>query len=61
MKIKELSQKSKKELNSLLVENRKKVSRLRFDLASKKIKNVRQVRELRRDIARIITLLKQSE
>ena len=57
MKIKELAQKNKKELSNLLIENRKKVSRLRFDLASKKIKNVRQVRELKRDIVRILTIL----
>ncbi len=61
MKIKELRQKSKKELSNLLKENRRKVGQLQFDLASKKLKNVRQVRELRRDIARILTLLNIEE
>ncbi len=61
MKIKELRQKSKKELSDLLKENRRKVGQLQFDLASKKLKNVRQVRELRRDIARTITILKEKD
>ena len=61
MKIKELRQKSKKELSDLLKENRRKVGQLQFDLASKKLKNVRQVRELRKDIARTITILKEKD
>lgn len=61
MKIKELRQKNKKELKDLLVQNRKKVGQLRFDLSSKKLKNVREIRGFKRDIARIITLLKQLE
>jgi len=60
MKIKELNQKTKKELNDLLIENRHKLGQLRFDLASKKLKNIREVRKLRRDVARIITILKQN-
>lgn len=58
MKIKELRQKTEKELNDLLNENRFKLGQFRFDLASKKIKNVGQIKELRRDIARILTILK---
>jgi len=60
MKVKELNQKTKKELNNLLVENRHKLGQLRFDLASKKLKNIREIRGLRRDVARIITILKQN-
>jgi len=60
MKIKELNQKTKKELNDLLIENRHKLGQLRFDLASKKLKNIREVRKLRRNVARIITILKQN-
>ena len=61
MKIKELRQKNKKELNDLLAESRKKVSQLRFDVASKKLKNVSQIKETRKSIARIITLIKGKE
>jgi len=60
MKVKELKQKTKKELNDILVENRRKLGQLRFDLASKKLKNIREIRGLRRDVARIITILKQN-
>lgn len=60
MKTKELNQKTKKELNDLLIESRRKLGQLRFDLASKKLKNIREIRGLRRDVARIITILKQN-
>lgn len=56
MKIKELRQKTVKELKELLEEDRHKLGQLKFALASKKLKNHREIRELRRDIARILTL-----
>jgi len=58
MKIKELRQKTERELMDLLQENRHKLGRLRFELTSKKLKNVREIRDLRRDIARILTIKK---
>jgi large subunit ribosomal protein L29 len=61
MKIKELRQKTEKELNDLLIENRNKIGQLKFDLSSKKLKNVREIRELRKEIAKILTLLKEKE
>ncbi|MAF20749.1 MAG: 50S ribosomal protein L29 [Parcubacteria group bacterium] len=59
MKIKELRQKTERELNDLLTEYQYKSGQLKFDLASKKLKNVKQIKELRRDIARIKTILKK--
>ena len=56
MKIKELRQKTTKELKELLEEDRHKLGQLKFNLAAKKLKNHREIRELRRDIARILTL-----
>lgn len=56
MKIKELRQKTAKELKELLEEDRHKLGQLKFNLASKKLKNHRQIRELRKEIARILTL-----
>ena len=61
MKINELRQKSEKELKALLQEDREKLRQLRFDLASGKVKNVREIRSKRRDIARILTILKESK
>ena len=58
MKIKELRQKTTKELKELLEENRHKLGQLKFDLAAKKLKNVREIRNLRREIARILTILR---
>ena len=58
MKAKELRQKTKKELADLLIEKSHKLGKLKFDLASKKLKNIMQIKELRRNIARIKTILK---
>ncbi|PIP25098.1 MAG: 50S ribosomal protein L29 [Candidatus Nealsonbacteria bacterium CG23_combo_of_CG06-09_8_20_14_all_36_12] len=59
MKFSELHQRPKPELQKLLAENREKLRQLRFDLASGKVKNVREIRKIKKDIARILTLLKQ--
>ena len=57
MKIRELQQKTKSELEKLLEDNQEKLRELRFDLASGKIKNVREIRKIKKNIARILTLL----
>jgi len=61
MKAKEFRQKTEKELEELLIQDRLKLGQLKFDLASKKLKNVREVRNLRREIARIITILNKKD
>jgi large subunit ribosomal protein L29 len=57
--IKELRQKSIDELKNIVFEKREKLRQLRFDLAAGKVKNVREIRKIRRDIARILTVLKE--
>jgi len=59
MKITELRQKSKSELQKLLQDCREKLRQLRFDLVAGKVKNVKEIRMIKKDIARILTLLKQ--
>lgn len=59
MKTRELRQKSKSELQKILVDSREKLRQLRFDLAAGKVKNVREVRKIKKDIAKVLTLLKQ--
>ena len=59
MKIGELRQKSKPELQKLLTELRERLRQLRFDLAAGKVKNVREIRQIKKDIARILTMLCQ--
>ena len=56
MKIGEFKQKSNKELQLLLRKNREKLRSLRFDLSFGKVKNVRQIRAIKKDIARILTI-----
>ena len=58
MRFTELRQKTKTELQKLLQDNRERLRQLRFDLAAGKVKNVREIRLIKKDIARILTLLK---
>lgn len=57
MKPAELRQKSKIELEKLLAEHRERLRQLRFDLVSGKVKNVREIRKIKKEIARILTIL----
>jgi len=57
MEIKELPQKSKEELGKLLKDIRERQGSLRFDLVTGKVKNVREIRQIKKDIARILTIL----
>jgi len=59
MKKKELRQKTTQELREMLTDHRQRVGQLQYELASKKHKNVMEIRTLKREVARIITLLKQ--
>jgi len=58
MKPRELRQKPKDELNKLLEEKRNHLLTLRFDLAGGRVKNIREIRGTKKDVARILTLLK---
>jgi len=59
MEISELKQKSKDELKKILQDLRERLRQLRFDLAAGKVKNVREIRKIKKEIARILTLLGQ--
>lgn len=61
MKISELRNKSKDELKRLLAESREKLRQLRFDIQLKQSKNVREIRKVKKDIAKILTLLNISK
>lgn len=58
MKINEISNRTKEELNQLLRELRAKIAQLNFDLADKKLKDVTQIGQVKKDIARVLTVLK---
>ncbi len=57
MKIENLRPKTDDELNDQLLDLRKEQFNLRFQTASGQLENTARVREIRRDIARIKTLL----
>jgi len=59
MKTAELKNKSKEELYKILEDSTKKLQELKFNLAAGKVKNVRTLRVLKKDIARVLTILNE--
>jgi len=57
--IKELKEKDNKALAKELVELEKNMAKLRLDAAMRKLKNVKQIQETRKRIARIWTILNE--
>ncbi len=60
MKFKELDKKTDKAMTRLLSEKRGKLQELRFNLNIRGLKNHREIREVKRDIAKILTKLNQN-
>ncbi|HLM84094.1 MAG TPA: 50S ribosomal protein L29 [Candidatus Bathyarchaeia archaeon] len=58
MKIKEIREKSENELKKDLTDLRNKLAKLRFDISAKQVKNHREIRKAKKDIARTLTVLK---
>lgn len=56
--VQELQRKPKPELEKLLVESRERLAALRNDLERGKVKNVSEIREVKKRIARIETFLR---
>lgn len=59
MKTKDIRELSKNELEKLLEEKKTKAVQLRFDIYSKQLKNNKEYQNTRKDIARILTLMKE--
>jgi len=59
--LKELKLKSETELNRLLVSSREKLRDLRFKVTQNQLKNIREVRTIRKKTAKILTILKQKK
>lgn len=55
--MKDLSKKNKKDLQSLLAEKKESLRTFRFGLAGSNVRNVKEGRALKKDIARINTAL----
>ena len=59
MKAAELRKKDRKELERQVIDLRKKLSDLRFKLSSNKLKDVKGMGNIKKEIARILTVLKE--
>ena len=58
-KLQEFRNKSGGELEKDLAENRERLNRLMFDLAQGKVKNIREIQDIKKTIARILTIMNQ--
>ena len=56
-KIRDFLRLSEKELGKLLSDKKEKIRQFQFDISAGKLKNVRELRETKRDVARILTIL----
>ncbi|HBT81692.1 50S ribosomal protein L29 [Candidatus Giovannonibacteria bacterium RIFCSPHIGHO2_01_FULL_48_47] len=61
MKTKELREKSREELLKLLEDKGASLRAFRFDLSFSKTKNIKVGRNLKKEIARILTLLNEEQ
>ncbi|MBI3671282.1 50S ribosomal protein L29 [Candidatus Azambacteria bacterium] len=59
MKKAELKSKSQEELSKVLVEDAAKLKDLKFDLSFNRLKNFSEIKKVKREIARVKTLLNQ--
>lgn len=61
MKVEDIRRKKEPELAKDLKDLREKLRDLRFNLASGKVKDIREVRAVKRDIARILTIINEEK
>ncbi len=61
MKAKELHNKSQKELQKDLADLREKYAKTLIDMRTKEVKNVKTLHGIKKDIARVLTVLKEQE
>jgi large subunit ribosomal protein L29 len=61
MKLEEVRELSDKDLQRRIEESRQELFNLRFQIATRKIKNHQRIPEVKKDIARMTTLLRERE
>ncbi|MFA5080472.1 MAG: 50S ribosomal protein L29 [Candidatus Paceibacterota bacterium] len=61
MKYKEVTQKNKEELLKILAENKKKMQDVRFKEAVGSVKNVKEIKDRKKENARILTYLNNTK
>ena len=60
MKTKELKALSKNELQNLLLEKRDNLRKFYFKISKGRVKNIKEAGEIKKDIARILTILRNT-
>ncbi|MDO8494990.1 MAG: 50S ribosomal protein L29 [bacterium] len=58
MKVSELQQKNKTELREILSDLQIKLGKLRFELSANTLKDSSQVKKVKKDMARVLTILR---
>jgi large subunit ribosomal protein L29 len=61
MKVKEMRTKSSKELETMLQDLRTKLAQTHVDMRVKETPNVKQIKAIKRDIARVLTLQREAQ
>jgi len=61
MKAKDLREKGIGEMNKLLGDKQDNLRKLRFDMATKQVQNKKEIAKEKKDIARILTLINESQ
>jgi large subunit ribosomal protein L29 len=61
MKIKEIREKNENELKKDLIELRNKMTKMRFDISGKQLKNHREIRVAKKEIARVLTVFSEQK
>ncbi len=61
MKILEIRDMNVEQIKKLVAEKRAQAVKLRFDIAARQLKNHREYRQIKKDIARALTVLKELE
>ncbi|MFA5069908.1 MAG: 50S ribosomal protein L29 [Patescibacteria group bacterium] len=59
MKYKEIKEKTTPDLEMMLRAQREKLRELRFKVSAKQLKNIREIRVLKKNIAQILTILRE--
>ncbi|MFA5871461.1 MAG: 50S ribosomal protein L29 [Parcubacteria group bacterium] len=61
MKTKELKTKGDNELKKDLLDLRNKLTKMRFDISAKQVKNHRDIRKMKKEVAQILTILGEKQ
>jgi large subunit ribosomal protein L29 len=60
MKVNELRKRDKKDLEKLIGDLNKKLSDLRFKFSANQLKNVKEIHNTKKEIARILTIIREN-